>query len=89
MNKATIGYAPAWSALSPVKSYLSRPMIWLSQQWTHFVHAISRGHEPRIWQRRNASGDVYYRAYDPYSGRSAYLTSDDALRSWLEKLPYQ
>jgi hypothetical protein len=62
---------------------------WLSCAWQYLMHHLLNGHEPRVWQKRNTAGEVFYRAYDPYTGRSAYLTSDIDLRIWLEQLPYQ
>lgn len=62
---------------------------WLSTRWTSLVRYFTEAREPKIRQKRTAAGDVFYHAYDPYSGRSAYLTSDTDLRIWLEQLPYQ
>lgn len=62
---------------------------WLSRAWNYLMHHLARGNEPRVWQKRNAAGDVFYYGYDPYSGRTAHLTSDIDLRAWLEQLPYQ
>lgn len=62
---------------------------WLSCTWKYLMHHLLNGHEPRVWQKRNAAGEILYCAYDPHTGRSAYLTSDIDLRIWLEQLPYQ
>jgi hypothetical protein len=62
---------------------------WLSCVWKYLMHHLLNGHEPRVWQKRNAAGEILYCAYDPYTRRSASLTSDIDLRIWLEQLPNQ
>jgi hypothetical protein len=64
-------------------------LSWLSHAFSIFVHYFFQGSGPRIWQKRNSAGEVFYRVYDPKTGRAAYLTSDTDLRAWLDKLPYQ
>jgi hypothetical protein len=61
---------------------------WAHRLWQYLMHHLLRGHEPRVWQKRNAAGEVYHCGYDPYSGRTTYLTSDTDLRAWLDQLPY-
>jgi hypothetical protein len=90
MNKVTLENVPDWADHPSVRrSNSSRLISWLNQKWTALADRLSRSHEPRVWQKQNAAGEVFYHAYDPYSGRSAYLSSDVELRSWLEKLPFQ
>jgi hypothetical protein len=62
---------------------------WFSRTWNYLMHHLLRGNEPRIWQKRNAAGDIFYGAYDPDSGQLAHFTSDTELRIWLEQLRYQ
>ena len=61
---------------------------WLYQIWNSLMHHLLRGHEPRIRQKRNAAGDVYYHGYDPRSGRSIHCAIETELRAWLDQLPY-
>lgn len=74
---------------SEAKSNSSSLVSWFSNGWAYLTHHFTRGHQPQVWQQRSAAGDIFYRAYDPQTGRSAYLTSDIDLRIWLEQLPYQ
>jgi hypothetical protein len=74
---------------SDTKHNSSRLVSCFSSGWAYLIDYFTRGHEPRVWQKRNSAGDVVYCAYDPYTGRSTYLTSDIDLRIWLEQLPYQ
>ncbi|MBD3886805.1 hypothetical protein IFO70_34780 [Phormidium tenue FACHB-886] len=62
---------------------------WLSRTWNYLMHHLLQGNEPRVWQKHNAAGEVFYYGYDPYSGQTTHLTSDIDLRAWLEQLPYQ
>lgn len=75
--------------LSDIQPQSSSLISWFSYGWTYFIHYFTKSREPRVWQERSAAGDIYHCAYDPYSGRSAYLSSDTDLRAWLEQLPYQ
>ncbi len=72
-----------------MNSNSSRLASWFSNGWNSLIHHFTRVNEPRVQPKRTATGEVFYHAYDPYSGRSAYLTSDTDLRIWLEQLPYQ
>jgi hypothetical protein len=60
---------------------------WLSCAWKYLMHHLLNGHEPRVWYKRNAAGEILYCAYDPYTARSTCSTSDVDLRIWLEQLP--
>lgn len=74
---------------SDTKSNSSRLMSWLSSVWDTLVQSLTRNHELKVWKKRTSADDIFYCAYDPYTGQTAYLTSDTDLRSWLESLPYQ
>jgi hypothetical protein len=91
MSQQTISdlITPEFTHQAETTSEQTGLMSWFRNRWNGFIDALTRGYEPQIRQKRTATGDIFYQAYDPYSKRSAYLTSDHDLRSWLEQLPYQ
>lgn len=80
---------PEFITHSPdAKSNSSSLVSMFSKGWAYLVHYFTKRPEPRVWRQRNIAGGIFYCAYDPYTGRSAYLTSETDLRAWLEQLPY-
>ncbi len=55
----------------------------LSLIWNTLFTSVSD--EPRIWQERDRSGNVWWYVYDPISRRSIQFPSEQELRRWLEK----
>jgi len=41
--------------------------------------------EPRIWQKQDRSGQVYWQVYDPIRNRSDRFSSEQEVRRWLEE----
>ena len=68
----------------------NKPILfsWVGNVWSFLIDQLIGSNEPRIWQECNRSGEIYWRVYDPYTGRSAYCDSEDEVRAWLEQLPY-
>lgn len=62
---------------------------WWRKGWTYFVRHFTRENEPHVWLRRSITGNILYYVYDPHTGRSAYLSSEADVQSWLEQLRYQ
>lgn len=50
--------------------------------------ALTKKPEPKIWQKKDHSGNLYWRVYDPKTDRSAMLSSEAEVRSWLEERYY-
>lgn len=89
MNQpATSDRTPEFTDQAETTSKRSGLMPWLRDRWNALIYTLSRGHEPRVQRKRTATGDIFYHAYDPCTGQSAYLTSEYDLRSWLEQLRY-
>ncbi|BAU15407.1 hypothetical protein LEP3755_59650 [Leptolyngbya sp. NIES-3755] len=59
----------------------------LSYAWKAISTPVSS--EPRVWQRRDRSGQTYWQVYDPETNRSARLSSEQEVRQWLEQRYYQ
>lgn len=41
---------------------------WVRSFWAYLMHPILQGHEPCIWETRNATGEIHYRCYNPRTG---------------------
>lgn len=41
--------------------------------------------EPRVWQKRDRFGQIYWQVYDPIRDRSARFSSEQEVRQWLEE----
>jgi hypothetical protein len=61
---------------------------WLSFVWNYLMHQLLRGHEPRVWQKSNAAGEVTYHGYDPHTGSSIQCGTEADMRNWFDRLPY-
>lgn len=44
--------------------------------------------EVQVWQSRNRAGHVLWHAYDPKTGTSAAISTEDELRTWIEERYY-
>lgn len=49
------------------------------------VHYLTRPNEVRIWQVSDRQGKTYWKAYDPYTNTTTYVSSENDLRVWLEQ----
>jgi hypothetical protein len=54
---------------------------FFSSLLTHFTHTS----EPRIWQKCDRHGNIYFYVYDPMTGRASTLGSEREVRIWLEQ----
>lgn len=61
---------------------------WPYRLWQYLMHHLLHGDEPRIWQKCNVAGEVFYHGYDPRSRRLIHCATKTELRAWLDQLPY-
>ncbi|WRH67036.1 MAG: hypothetical protein RSE13_00635 [Planktothrix sp. GU0601_MAG3] len=52
---------------------------------TIFVNAFSSQTEPKIWQKKDADGNIIWQTYDPVTGYQARFDTEQEVRIWLEK----
>ncbi len=45
--------------------------------------------EPKVSERRDRKGHLYYQVYDPVSNTSAAFSSEAEIRAWLEQRYYR
>lgn len=57
--------------------------------WQPIVYALTRRAEVRVWAVKTRQGQVFWKAYDPVSGRTFSFTSEDEVRLWIDQRYYQ
>jgi hypothetical protein len=62
--------------------------FWQNLQ-TWFGHSlfdcrISQSPEPEVWQTTDRSGNLWWHVYDPLTGQTADLESEEAVQIWLD-----
>ncbi|CAD5949848.1 hypothetical protein [Planktothrix agardhii] len=50
-----------------------------------FVNALTSPTEPKIWQKKDADGNMIWQIYDPVTGHQARFDTEQKVRIWLEK----
>jgi hypothetical protein len=50
---------------------------------------VAQTSEPKVSQRRDPTGRLYYQVYDPGSNTSAVFGSEAEIRAWLEQRYYR
>lgn len=66
-----------------------RVAAWLWSLWQSLATAMTRDCEPQIRQSLDPSGQLWWDAYDPITGKTTYLESEDEVYRWLDQLPYR
>ena len=56
--------------------------------WEGLLTLFSERKEPKIWRKRDRAGNWYFRVFDPITGASSVMDSEQELRVWLEKRYY-
>lgn len=70
------------------KLYGKQSGFWQNVQ-TWFSHSvldcrISHHAEPEIWQTADRTGNLWWHVYDPITGQTADLESEEAVQIWLD-----
>ncbi|VXD23526.1 hypothetical protein [Planktothrix paucivesiculata] len=50
-----------------------------------FMNAFASPTEPKIWQKKDADGNMIWQIYDPVTGYKARFDTEQEIRIWLEK----
>ena len=53
--------------------------------WEGLLTLLCRRKEPKIWRKRDRAGNWYFQVFDPITGASSILESEQEVRVWLEK----
>lgn len=62
---------------------------WLHEIWQALDIALFRDLESRMWQSIDKTGRTSWHIYNPKTGNTLDLTSNDEICMWLEQLFYQ
>lgn len=62
---------------------------WLRSIWESFLMSLSDRPEPQVWKACNKDGSIYWRVYNPVTGRMACLGSEEEVLAWIEQSYYQ
>lgn len=50
-----------------------------------FLGLSERTNEPDIWQTMDRHGNLWWHAYDPATGQTSYLSSEEEVLMWLDQ----
>jgi hypothetical protein len=62
-----------------VWTFLNQPLV---------LPRLSNHSEPQVWQSFDRDGHTWWHVYDPITGRTANLDSEEEVCMWLEERPY-
>lgn len=62
---------------------------WLVHVCKSLAKALIGTNELQIWQKTDSPGDIYWKIYDPVTGRTNYFCSEAEVRIWLEQCCYR
>ncbi|ELS33919.1 MULTISPECIES: hypothetical protein [Pseudanabaena] len=55
---------------------------------TFFHYSFCYNEEVQVWQKCDRHGNTYWYVYDPKTGHSAHLGSEEEVMSWIESHYY-
>lgn len=67
----------------------SKFLTGLGQILLSILNILSANGEPQIKQKRDRSGEIFWRVYDPTTGESARFNSELEVRFWLDQRYYR
>ena len=61
--------------------------------WQKFWNAVAaifvQSSEPKIYQKRDRFGNLYFQVYDPQTGRSSVFNTEAEVRFWIDQRYYE
>jgi hypothetical protein len=80
----------AHSSSNNAKKIFSAIAITLKSSLSYIwdILSTSLSNDPRIWQRRDRFGRVYWQVYDPIRDRTIIFNSEEEVRYWLDQRFY-
>jgi hypothetical protein len=61
----------------------------LNHVWSFLLKTFAPTAEPQIYQKRDRSGNTYFKVYDPVTHRSNVFKTEQEVRVWLDQRHYQ
>lgn len=71
------------------QKYTSKCFSFLQTIFQNLVTVITSKNELQVWQKSDRSGNTEWHAYDPATGRSVCVASEQEMRYWIEERYYQ
>lgn len=72
----------------PVKQ-TSIKLPGLEQLWNSVLGMLIRSSEPKIYQKHDHNGNLYFQVYDPIAHQTSTFSSEQEVRVWLDQRYYQ
>ncbi|PSB32211.1 hypothetical protein [Stenomitos frigidus] len=67
---------------NPVQPQLTLGM-WLREMWQDLMDVVTYKPELKVWQSVDRSGNLWWNGYNPATGDSVVLESEQEVRIWL------
>jgi hypothetical protein len=91
MKKTTLAQWQLYKRLELIPDSVSQPRAglagvadWLGQVWRSLA-IFGGSSEPNIWQTMDRHGNLWWHAYDPATGQTSYLSSEEEVLIWLDQ----
>jgi hypothetical protein len=62
----------------------SSVLTWIHRVWLWLITMVSKQSELKVWQERDRFGATSWRVYDPTTGMTANLSSEQEVLAWIE-----
>ncbi|MEP0760184.1 hypothetical protein [Coleofasciculus sp. FACHB-T130] len=56
----------------------------LNSVWQHLVKFLTQEPEIKVWKKSDRFGNIWWEAYDPFSGSSAIFGCEVDMLGWIE-----
>jgi hypothetical protein len=60
----------------------------LEQLWNAVLQILTRSPEPKIYQKHDRHGKLYFQVYDPIAHRTSTFSTEQEVRIWLDQRYY-
>ncbi len=88
IHETEVAAAESQPSSSPFRAILQSLWSGIKHSWQAIANFWIGSDEVQVWQSRDRSGHVLWHAYDPKTGTSAAIFSEDELRTWIEERYY-
>lgn len=67
------------------KSHSVKLIYWLKKAWHFVIDVLTKESEIKIEEKCDRQGNTYWYAYDPATGYSTYLATEQEVLAWIEE----
>lgn len=79
---------PAKQDVKPAKQN-SIKLPGLEQLWNSVLEILTKSPEPKVYQKHDRNGKLYFQVYDPIARQSSTFNTEQEVRIWLDQRYYQ